>query len=134
MAVSNNRVPPQRNYRVLCQQWTEYNQGGGMAPAGCTYHVTETDRDAYEERHWNHLRIEHHGELPDPYDGPNGDPYWVDITLPVYDKLLKSPLPGLRLYHKLHAAPEGAVNVWRPSNGKDEFVRGRVAAEMRGSD
>lgn len=115
-------VPLPKNQRVLCQQWTEHTVGWGMTPAGYSYHVTEADLAAYVERHWTHVKAEHHGEVPMVHDAPNGNPYWVDVTSAVYNKVTRSPLPGLRLYNMRPAPPEGALEVWRSTGyNKDLF-------------
>ena len=123
VAVTNNRVPLVRSQRLLCQQWTEYqSSAGSKSPAGYTYHLDEGDHVAYVERHWLHLIAEHHGQVPDVYDFPNGDPYWVDVTTPVYEKVARSRLPGLRLWNKRPPAPEDACGVWRSvTTEKDTF-------------
>lgn len=62
--------------RVVCQEWEESERGWGCRPDGYTLHLTEQDRAAYVQAHWDSLPD---GRAPSVYSRPRGTPYEIDV-------------------------------------------------------
>lgn len=105
-------------HRLLCQQWEIVHKGLGSNPDGYSFHLSMEDRERYIGRHWGSLRAEHHDVLPDEYEAPRGEPYWVSVTALVHVTVAEVDVPGKRYLSHTPPPPADAVGVYRSTRQK----------------
>jgi hypothetical protein len=88
----DKKKPDQKKLPVVLKQLWIVTVQGTRYDAGCSYHLTETDRVAMVQETANRQSTDMHGELEEPL----GDPVPIHTTPEYYERIKASP-HGLRL-------------------------------------
>lgn len=103
------------NFRLLCQKWEESEAGWGTRPDGYSLHLSEEDRKAYVQTHWDALPK----EVPDEYSRPDGTPYWFEASEEEYNAVTTACAKGhgkhkFGIYHWERTYPgNGGTDGWK---------------------
>ena len=72
------------------QQWEESERGWGIRPDGGSVHIDSDDVKRYIEAYWARMP----NYVPEEYERPVGDPFFVRIPLKMYKELEKRKKQG----------------------------------------
>lgn len=97
--------------RVLCQKWEESERGWGTRPDGYSLHPDATSLQRYIQSHWDRLP----DEAPDEYERPDGTPYWCEVDVATYEKIVASQ-DGIRIYKGTYPG-SGGHDGWQSLKG-----------------
>ena len=79
---------------VIVQKWEESERGWGVRPDGYSLHLTEADRKAFVQAHWDALPA----EAPYAYTRPSGAPYDAQVDAATFTALQAAGAAGLRVW------------------------------------
>lgn len=79
-------------HTLILQKWLESEAGWGIRPDGCSLHINEEDRIAYEKEYWASGT-----HSPQEYSRHSGDPIVIEVSQELY-KQVQDTKNGLRLW------------------------------------
>lgn len=100
-------------HKVVVQKWEESERGWGVRPDGYSMHLTDANRKAYIQAHWDSLP----NEAPDEYSRPSGAPYDAVVGDEIFARI-KTSENGVRFWS----------NEYPGAGGTDGWIKKKVEA------